>query len=106
MVGETLWHRRKGHLTRHISIDHVPDIVTRGNCAANKSSDKQQPIVEHRSGSGQGFASELKTALRSIGGKASPTLGDDGDLCVGERTCSSSLTADSGVRNGALEGSL
>ena len=41
-----------------------------------------------------------------MGGEASPTLGDDGDLCVGERICPSSLTADSGVRNGAFEGSL
>ena len=41
---------------------------------------RHTPIGEYRSASGHGFAPELKTALRSMGGEASPTLGDDGVL--------------------------
>ena len=52
------------------------------------------------------MTTEIRTALRSMGGENSPTLGDDGGLCVGERIVPSSLTADSGARNGAAKGSL
>ena len=61
----------------------------------------KEPINGHRSGSGtKTVISELRTTQRSMGGKASPTLGDDGDLCVwGGRVRLSTLNADSGVRN-------
>ena len=95
---ETVWHRRGSDQTSHstpssrtqpkvtasestydTSSGHgIPTRHWREYCEINETA-----IVERRSGS-QAPASESKTALRSMGVKDSPTLGDDGDLRVRE----------------------
>ena len=108
------WHRQGSFHKKH----NAPLITERMSDSKPSTADRlgekwerycgqdKLPIIEHRSGLVTRSKREIRTALRSMGGEASPTLGHVGDLRVGERTCPSSLTADSGVRNGTFEGSL
>lgn len=118
---ETVWHRQGStHTSRSPPVSETPPRIWTPDKDDETSDEhgrpmrhwkeyceiKRSPIVEHRSGSAQALASESKTALRSMGVKDSPTLGDDGDLCVRGKLCPSSLTADPGVYSSASEGSL
>ena len=115
---ETGWHRRgSSHMRRNRPT--TTGAIQQSNCAPENQEHeplrnwegycgiRRTPIGEHRSGSEQEFTPELQTALRLMGGEASPAHGDDGVLGrVGERLRSNSITADSRVASGASEDSL